>query len=120
MPGRRIRTLTPLSLENDSLLEVRESFDTMVTDILNVMNKKGLNAGTVTLKIGIKLTEGCEDTELGERKVIIPVFDYKVTGSYQEKSELGNSFGGPDYELIEMDGGWGIKSYSNGQMEMDV
>lgn len=118
--GRKIKELQRVSLENDSLKDARICFDQIVNDLLTVMNEKKIHEGEVTMKLSIKITEGCEDTPDGERTVLMPVFEHKITGSYKAKSELAGLTGGAEYELIQMDGGWGIKSFSNGQMELDV
>ena len=107
-----------LSLLNESLEDLRISFDETIQQVVQKMTVKGVEEGKVNAVLTIKLSK-VEDPTLDE-DVYIPKFDHKVTSTYQEKTEMSGSFGGPDYEVVEADGIWRIRNAENGQMSMNL
>lgn len=111
-----------VSLSNDTLCGAREAFDQFLQNTIARMKAKNLEDATVNLKLTVKLTRIDEPTGESEtQEVYIPKFDYKVTSSYQERTEQSGSFGGADYELATMrDGSFGMRIATNGQMTLDL
>ncbi len=107
-----------LSLLNESLEDLRISFDETIQQVVQKMVSKGVVEGKVNAVLQIRLSK-VEDPSLNE-DVYIPMFDHKVTSTYQEKTEMAGSFGGPDYEIVEADGVWRIRNAENGQMSLNV
>lgn len=111
-----------VSLSNDTLNGAREAFDQFLQNTIARMKAKNLEDATVSLKLTVKLTKITEPTGDDEsQEVYIPKFDYKVTSSYQERTEQSGSFGGADYELTTLrDGSFGMRVATNGQMTLDL
>lgn len=111
-----------VSLGNDTLSGARETFDQFLQNTLARMKQKSIEDATVNLKLTVKLSKVEEPTgEDSAQTVFIPKFDYKVTSSYQERTEQSGSFGGADYELATMrDGSFGMRIATNGQMTLDL
>ena len=111
-----------VSLSNDTLSGARETFDQFLQNTLARMKQKSIEDATVNLKLTVKLSKVEEPTgEDSAQTVFIPKFDYKVTSSYQERTEQSGSFGGADYELATMrDGSFGMRIATNGQMTLDL
>ena len=107
-----------LSIMNDSLEDLRISIDETIQQVIQKMTVKGVEEGKVNAVLTIKLSR-VDDPNLDE-DVYIPKFDHKVTSTYQEKTEMSGSFGGPDYEVVEADGVWRIRNAENGQMSMNL
>lgn len=107
-----------ISLENGTLVEARETFDSFLQGTISRMKEKSIEDADVTLKLKVKMTTA--DIYDSDEKIYIPKFDYKVTTSYQEKAECSGSCGGADYELVDMrDGSFGMRIAQDGQMTME-
>lgn len=113
---RTIAGTQKLSLANDSLKDLQISIDDMIQQTIDKMVEKGVEEAKLAVSLQIKLAKVDE----GNGIVYVPKFDHKVASTYQEKMELSGSFGGTDYEVVDVDGAWSIRNAQNGQMSLEL
>lgn len=113
-----------ISLESPYFDAMRTDLDRYIRSALSAMEAKGIDSGSVALKIDfatIKETIKCENSPTGERVAVTPHIGYKLTLAMQAKSERKGDVVGKGNEIIrDRSGAYYIvsKDEASGQLNM--
>jgi hypothetical protein len=88
--------------------EIRSNLDEMLRRTIKTMQDKDSNSATVTLKIGISLSQIAkrdENTPADEppRLITVPQINHQISSAMQIKEKMNGQFGGTGYELVYND-----------------
>lgn len=115
-------TLEPeaLSFDGKFFTQARAMLDIVLQNGIKTIHGKGIDKGTLTMSLNIKLEENCsEDTP--HTVTYIPIVDYKVGFGYKDKIEQSGLIGGADMQLVTENGeDFTLRSDPHGQLEMDL
>lgn len=90
-----------LNIHGDAFRALRQDFDQSLYCLLNNMENKYAEEGTIAINIGVTLSrETVIDGSTGEeREITKPAFEHTVSSRILLKSKLSGKFRG-DYELV--------------------
>lgn len=93
-----------LTLSSNTFAVLKADFDNVLQKMLTNMQKKGSKAAEV--KVSLKISfDKCVESDIyiddlnGQREVIIPRFNHKITSVLQIKDEASGTLGG-NFELV--------------------
>lgn len=93
-----------LTLNSSTFVALKADFDNALQKTLRNMQQKGSEAAEVKVSLKISFAKGVisgisPDNPEGQREMIIPQFDHKVSSVLQIKDEASGRLGG-EFELV--------------------
>jgi hypothetical protein len=108
-----------LNLNSSIFGNMRADFDTSIRKLVDKITEKGIDAGTINIKIDLNLQDNSSEDEPNVA-AYIPVITYKIQSQFTEKSTANGSSGGADVQLYTEGDGWHIRNDPHGQMSLDL